>query len=312
MNYYIGIDGGGTKTDFALYDDGFRKVAALTKGTSSYAQIGVDNLLELIKTGVDELFTDSGISEEKIEKVQICFGMPLFGEFPQKDNEIKNKMETILHPYSIDIVNDCVVGWAGSLQCENGINVVAGTGSIAYGRDNDGKVMRVGGWDDDFSDEGSCKWVGIKTMELFFKEMDGRAKKGPLYNVIMEEFDLKTPIEFLSIYEREYKKDRRKIASLQKIMLKAAQLGDEEAIKVYQMAAKELALMIKAMISSLNFTTPVNVSYSGGLFHAKDFVLRGLENELENYNVTLIEPKLTPVEGAALIAYKALGKELIL
>ena len=74
-------------------------------------------------------------------------------------------------------MNDSVVGWAGSLGLSSGINLVAGTGSIAYGRNDAGEEARAGGWDERFSDEGSCYWLGMKSLELFSKESDGRAEK---------------------------------------------------------------------------------------------------------------------------------------
>ncbi|MFR7490817.1 MAG: BadF/BadG/BcrA/BcrD ATPase family protein [[Ruminococcus] torques] len=54
---------------------------------------------------------------------------------------------------------------------------MAGTGSIAYGQNKFGTEARAGGWDDGFSDEGSCYWLGKKALELFSKESDGRVKK---------------------------------------------------------------------------------------------------------------------------------------
>ena len=76
------------------------------------------------------------------------------------------------------IVNDSVVGWAGSLGLSSGINLVAGTGSIAYGRNDAGEEARAGGWDERFSDEGSCYWLGMKSLELFQKKaMEGGKRR---------------------------------------------------------------------------------------------------------------------------------------
>ncbi len=61
-------------------------------------------------------------------------------------------------PGDICCGNDMVCGWAGSLACADGINVVAGTGSICYG-EYQGRSARCGGWGELFSDEGSAYWI---------------------------------------------------------------------------------------------------------------------------------------------------------
>ena len=68
------------------------------------------------------------------------------------------------------IVNDSAAGWAGSLGLEEGINLVAGTGSIAYGQNKFGTEARAGGWDDGFSDEGSCIGWERKRWSCFKRE----------------------------------------------------------------------------------------------------------------------------------------------
>ena len=73
-----------------------------------------------------------------------------------------------------------VCGWAGALAGEDGINIVAGTGSIAYGEYR-GRSARAGGWGELFSDEGSAYWLAREGLRLFSRMSDGRAPRGALY-----------------------------------------------------------------------------------------------------------------------------------
>ena len=82
-----------------------------------------------------------------------------------------------------------ICGWAGSLQCRDGISIVAGTGSICYGERN-GKIARCGGWGELFSDEGSAYWMACRGLNLFSRMSDGRAVKGPLYEIVRERLKL--------------------------------------------------------------------------------------------------------------------------
>ena len=71
--------------------------------------------------------------------------------------------------------NDAVCGWAGALAGEDGINIVAGTGSIGYG-EFEGRAARAGGWGELFSDEGSAHWIAREALSLFSRMSDGRRR----------------------------------------------------------------------------------------------------------------------------------------
>ena len=107
--------------------------------------------------------------------------------------------------------------------------------------------------DDGFSDEGSCYWLGKKALELFSKESDGRVKKGKLLEIFRYNFNLKNDFDLIDIFDEVYKNNRTKTAELQKLLLQAAMQGDEEAIRLYEAAAEELALIIGAVYRKLEF-----------------------------------------------------------
>lgn len=85
-------------------------------------------------------------------------------------------------------------------------------------------------------------------------------------------------------------------------MLEAAQKGDLEAVKMYEIAADELAMIVGSVYRKLKFGEGTLVSYSGGLFHAGEFILGPLREQLKTEGVRLCAPKYTPVEGASLLA----------
>lgn len=188
MKYYIGIDGGGTKTVFALMDGLGHLLGTYQSGSAFYKQIGVQGLLELLKTGITEVCKYAG--EENVDIASTCFGMPAYGESPKNDQKIVETIQNFLPEYHIHVVNDCEVGWAASLMLEPGINIVAGTGSIAFGKNEKGETARCGGWSEWFSDEGSGRWLGMKCIQIFSKEADGRLPKGALYDLVREHFSV--------------------------------------------------------------------------------------------------------------------------
>lgn len=292
---WIGIDGGGSKTEFmSVTEDGIPAASWLAAG-SDYHEIGMKAVGKTLAEGVRRVLPD-GASVRGI-----CFGMPTFGENGAEDFVAVRYMEDVLHPFPLHVVNDVEAGWAASLALNDGVNIVAGTGSIAYGRDKFGNTARCGGWMEFFSDEGSCYWLGRRALELFAKESDGRKAKGPLYELMKRHLCLQDDYEINSIVREKYAPSREKTASLQRILAAAAMDGDVSAAALYQEAGQELAMMVETIIQQLSFETIPRVSYSGGLFSTGDLILHPFQAAL-TMPVRLEKPLLMPVEGAVLLA----------
>lgn len=303
MAYFIGVDGGGTKTAFALSaEDGVPFESFTTKG-SSYQMIGVEPVVKMLRESVETLLLRAKV---KIEECKgCCIGLPCHGENPEIDSYITTLLKKVFAPVPVYVVNDVEVGWAGSLECREGIHVVSGTGSIAFGQSKDGQSARCGGWDEFYGDEGSCYWLGRKAMGLFSKEADGRVPKGALYDIVRKECGLLRDFYFTHVVKESYAPYRAEVAAFQNFACQAAEAGDMAASALYKDAACELALMVKAIKEQLSFSTPnVDVSYSGGIFKAGDLILQPFQKEMETLGCNLIPPCRSATEGALLLAIR--------
>ena len=300
MKYAIGIDGGGSKTAFLLGTE-HEILAQTVKSGCSYLEIGVENVLSLLQEGINEC-----LAQANIEKCDICcIGLPCFGENKEMDELLKEKVTKTFAPMEVILVNDAVVGWAGSLECQEGIHLVAGTGSLAIGKGNSEKFARSGGWNEFFSDEGSCYWVGREGMNLFSKQADGRLEKGPLYYFVKETYQLQDDFEFIDVVLQKIAPYRDQVASFQRIVLKAAEAQDASAQHLYVRAAEELVQMVLSVKEQLNWSSEVvDVSIYGGLTHAGNYLLDPLSQMLSIHNCVLHKPRRTPAEGALLLALK--------
>jgi|AGTN01.1.fsa_nt_gi Predicted N-acetylglucosamine kinase len=307
MNYFIGIDGGGTKTRFQCYDINGELAGETVSGGTFYRQDGVSAVIDVLKDGIGHLL--KGIAAADV--LGICFGMPGYGEDAHNDTIVAQKISEALYPHRIFFENDVAIGWASALAFYPGVVVVAGTGSIGYGQDANAKIVRSGGWSIFFSDEGSGYWLGRKTLELFSKQSDGRLLRGPLYNCIRSYFNIQDDFEIIRIVENQYIGDRAKIASLQRILYRSANMEDASAIRAYAEAAEELSSIICAVAGQLDFSgQSIPVSYVGGLFNLKDLVLEPMKKAvLRTIDAKFHEPRLTPCAGAVLFAAHKLMDE---
>lgn len=300
--YYLGVDGGGTKTAFLLINEEAEISASVTTKTCHYIQIGIDNFQKVIKEGIEASCRKANINIEEIEYA--FFGIPGYGENEKDIVVLQDKLSEIIPKSKFSCGNDVEAGWAGSLACQAGINIVAGTGAIGFAKDQAANSERASGWGYFCGDEGSAYWLGKQLISLFTKEADGRLKKTELYRIVKDKFNLERDFDLIEILYDDLKLKRNEIASLAVLLYQAAQAGDKKAIEVYKKAAYEHSLTVKALINKLNFEMgdKINVSYSGGVFNAGDYILEPLKKYLKEEKIKLIKPILKPVTGAALYA----------
>ncbi len=304
---YLGVDGGGTKTAFMLIDQTGEVLAYDIKGGSNYLQIGKEVIKDVLSEGILAVSKQAGIN---INQINFAFlGIPCYGEDKEGDQLIEETVAGILLGDNYVIGNDVEAGWAGSLACKPGINIVAGTGSIGYGKDQQGKSERCGGWGCFLGDEGSAYWLGKKLIKLFTKEADGRLEKTLVYQIIRDEYELQNDFDFISLIYDRLECKREKIAALAPLLSQAARKADKFAVSIFDEAAKELSLMVKFLIKSLDFPTDqvIPVSYSGGVFKAGELILSPLSKHLSLEPVKLVTPLMQPVTGAALYALDLSG-----
>ncbi|WP_432663275.1 BadF/BadG/BcrA/BcrD ATPase family protein [Wukongibacter baidiensis] len=307
---FLGVDGGGTKTAFMLINEEGRILGYTVKGTCHYKQVGIDGFSRILKEGIEEGCNKAGIN---IDDISFSFlGLPGYGEIVEDARNMEKEVKTALMSDRFRCGNDVEAGWAGSLACRPGINIVAGTGAIGVGINRNGKIARASGWGHICGDEGSAYWLGKKAIEIFGKESDGRLEKTPIYEIMRRELNIERDFDLISIVLDKYKVDRGKIAGLAEFVFKAAQEGDKYAIEVFEEAAYEHCLTIGSIIKQLDFSEEdeLLVSYSGGVFKAGELVLDPLERYISGLhkNIRIVKPVLKPITGSALYALK-LGVE---
>lgn len=310
MARYLGVDGGGSKTAFALIDDGGRVLARATAPTSYYFNDGFDVVERVLAQGVSDICRQAGIETTDIDAA--FFGIPGYGEASADIARLDAVPALVLGHDRYSCNNDMVCGWAGSLACEDGINIISGTGSMTYG-ERQGVGHRVGGWGELFGDEGSAYWVAAQGLNAFSRMSDGRLARGPLYSQLKEHLKLAGDLDVVSLVIDKWSGNRSSIAALSTTVCEAARANDAVAAKILSDAADELVMLIETTRKLVGFTDQetVPVSYSGGMFSDEGFLARfltALQDQPAKYDVQ--RPLLDPAVGAALYAAKHSGQPL--
>ena len=308
---YLGVDGGGTKTAFVLVDRAGRELARHEGGSSYHVDIGVEKLHVLLHDGVHSVLRQAGASADDV--LYAFFGLPAHGEDSQIQPVLDVIPEALLGHRRYACGNDMICGWAGSLAGEDGINIVAGTGSIGYG-ERQGLSARGGGWGELFSDEGSAYWIAIQGLNAFSRMSDGRLSRGPLHDLLVHEFALTNDLDLCAHIYCRSAPQRDRIAAISRLVARAAVQGDEAARRICVDAGEALAQIVDTIRQRLEYRPgePVNLSYSGGVFQSGELILDPFRRRLSacSPDYRIISPRYSPAIGAAIYAARLDGASL--
>lgn len=306
---FLGVDGGGTKTAFALIDRQGQVLARNEQSSAYYLEVGMEGAADVLARGCAALFAAAGVTANDVAFA--FFGLPAYGEDRAVQAQLDALPRTVLGHGRYLCDNDMVCSWAGSLAGADGISVIAGTGSMAYGRIG-GQGARAGGWGELFSDEGSAYWIARAGLALFSRMSDGRASRGPLHGLLRTRLALQDDLDLCQVVYGELKGERSKVAALSRLVSEAAALGDAQAAAILESAAVEVAALVDAVRGQLGVDpgTEVTVSYSGGLFGVDGPLRAPFARVLAASSAgayRLMAPRLPPVLGAAVYAAHQVG-----
>lgn len=296
---WLGVDGGGTKTAFSLYDESLHMLDRFVLPTCHYAQAGLDGMHDVLDRGVRWAREGGKLGDS----FGIGFSICGYGEDACADRAIADAAARCAGPLPYTLVNDVEAAWAAGLDMRDGIAIIAGTGSIALGVRN-GRQVRCGGWDYEIGDEGSGGWIGRELLRAFTRQADGRDERGPLYEMVRAELGIRDDFEIIAFARRTIP-HRTETAALSLLAARAAEAGDASARGIFRRAAEEEADLVRAIASQLFADCAQNagavpVTYIGGAFNAGALLLDPLADALPAC-CRLVAPAHEPDLGAVLI-----------
>jgi N-acetylglucosamine kinase-like BadF-type ATPase len=290
--HVLGIDAGGTKTVCLLADEEGRIVAEARGGGANLQSVG-ELEVEKVLHGV----MDAALANRDVRPTAICLGIAGVDR-PADAKTVGNIMRRIGSHAKTLVVNDAVVALQAGAGEGPGVVLIAGTGSIAYGRNTASQAARSGGWGYLLGDEGGGFWIGRAALSAVVRQFDGRGPSTQLTELVLTQMGLTSPSELIhEIYYRDL--HRHAIAGLAALVEAAADAGDAVAGHILSRAATELAAAAASVITRLGMrgdTFPVVLS--GGIFRGIPSLVADVELRLSETAPRAV-PKLLDVEPAA-------------
>src|SRR4051812_45105915 len=238
--HVLGIDGGGTKTVCLLADE---RGLIVSEGRGPGA-----NLHAAGEHGVEQVLRDviaEAIGDRTIVPAAICLGIAGVDRADEA-RTVHDVMRRIGHRSRVLVVNDALIALVAGAGDAPGIVIIAGTGSIAYGRNAHGEAARAGGWGHMIGDEGSGYWIGREALAAVMRAADGRGPATGLTREILAHFNVEDESRLPRIvYDREV--PRMSVAALGPIVQRVAEQGDAVTTRILERAAEELVLTARSV-----------------------------------------------------------------
>ena len=300
--FFLGIDGGGTKTNLVCVDHNGNQVgeglAGPTNLTSTSIGAASFNLREGVRQATEQL-PPNGILKKVV--------MGLAGLDSQSEHDVAKALFTeILLPYSIgtfELYNDSIIAMENGATNENAIVLIAGTGANCRGRNAQGHTARAGGMDYLLSDQGSGYWIGRETLLAAIKSYDGRGPETSLLKHVCEHFQVS---DCSTIKTAVYQPPLSKldVSQLTTVCRIAAEEGDVVANEIFDRAHAELIAHIAAVIQNLHLeNTSVDLVFAGSVLEIPFFQTKMRESVSSLWpQLNIVIPEKPPVWGAVKIA----------
>ncbi len=303
--YYLGIDGGQSSTVALIADETGRVLGRGVAGPCNH--VAADEAARKFKTVMGaclaQACSEAGLEFDTVEFAAACLGFS--GGSEDKEAYSRALIRSKLFKFS----NDAEIALSGATAGAPGIVVIAGTGSIAFGRSLDGVTGRAGGWGYIFGDEGGAFDLTRRALRAALQFEEGWGPATTLREMLLAATQSANANSLLHrFYTAEY--PRAKVATLAHLVDDAAQTGDDVAIDILDEAASKLAWLVQGVYRKLfRPHESAGVSYTGGAFQSKQLCDGFADWISRSIGCTVMPPQLSPAAGAVLEALKLDGND---
>ncbi len=296
---FLGVDGGQSSTTALIGDETGRVLGAGVGGPCNHvgAAGGREKFERAIGGSVGEACRQASLDPASVRFEAACLG---FSGGPADKEQL---LRALLRTDRLIVTTDALIALSGATAGEAGIITIAGTGSIAFGRDAGGRNARAGGWGYIFGDEGGAFYIVKQALRAALRFEEGWGSATALHAGLLAATGASTANDLLHrFYTAEFPRPR--IASYAPLVDEEAARGDAVALDILRGAARELAAVTMAVHEQLfRPGERVRAAYIGGVFRSAIL--------LETYRGFLAletaPPRYGPAAGALIEAYRSAG-----
>ena len=305
----LGVDGGGSNTvawlaesDLSGHLSGPPKILGVGRGgPSNCRSVGIQQAIDHLRITIEAAFRDADREPAKVASA--CLALAGADRTIEKEQFQRWAKQTDLAE-AVIVSNDALPVIYAAFPDGVGIGLIAGTGSLAIGRSEDGTLCRCGGWGGLFGDEGSGYDIAIAALRAAAWAEDQRGPSTALRQAWLTRLDVETLNEAIpKLYAPGT--NRAEIAAFAPTVFQAAEAGDSVANSILDDAASQLAKLVTTLERELQTSgNPLRLALSGGILKNQAGFTNRIIQTIRQTNQSLIDTVIVrePVQGAVNIA----------
>lgn len=297
MKIYLGIDGGQSSTTALIANETGRIIGRGRGGPCNHVAAAErrEKFLRIIKGCLAEACQEAGVDPTSVSFAAACFGFS--GGAEDKEPYVRELVRSARFKFT----HDAEIALTGATGGEPGVMLIAGTGSIAFGRNAAGATARAGGWGYIFGDEGGAFDLTRRALRAALQNEEGWGPATALRDLLLQATGAPDANTLMHRFYNDF--SRASIASLAPLVTQAAAQGDSAAVEIVDQACRKLSWYVEGVYRHL-FTAgdSVPVAYVGGVFQSALLLDRFARAIRDSIGCDPRAPRFGPAEGAILEA----------
>jgi N-acetylglucosamine kinase-like BadF-type ATPase len=294
---FLGVDGGQSSTTAVIGDETGRVLGWATGGPCNHAS-GAE-AVEKFRRVIGECISRA-LSMAELPRDQ-SFRAACLGMSGGPDDKSALLREMVIADRLI-VTHDAEIALAGAVDGGPGVIVIAGTGSVAFGKNSRGATARAGGWGYIFGDEGAAFDIARQALRAALREHEGWGPRTALTPALLE---ATAAVDADDLLHRWYTLEwpRSRVAGLAPLVSRIAEEGDPAAVGILESSARHLAMLAASVRDQIQEEERLTVSWTGGVF-GSPILLDRFRTLVELGGAICMEPRHGPAMGALLMAWR--------
>lgn len=262
--YIIGVDGGGTKTDYLLFTVEGKWVDSLRVGSRSHEVLpgGFAEAYEKISADLNNLLTKNKVLKSQVAAA--AFGMAGIDTPSQQ-----TKLTKLLGEEGFKVIavaNDSVLGIKAGCPSGTGICSINGTGTALTGMNEQGEILQIGGIGYASGDSAGGGYIAGTVVRAVYDSYFRCGQETAMTEAVMKLFGIDHPLELLNAISEQFYEQRELDLGILNILFDAANTGDEVAMDIVRETAKQLAKSVAGCMKVLHFNDTPDVVLAGSVW----------------------------------------------
>jgi glucosamine kinase len=301
----VGVDGGGTKTRLVVADGAGHVLTSVSGGPSAIRNGDVETAADTIASLTGDALAAAGLAD--VTPSVLCAGVAGAGR-DEPRAALRRALRSREVADDVLITSDAMVALTDAFGDGAGVLLIAGTGSVAFGRSPTGIEDRCGGWGAALGDEGSALWLAGRALSAATAAADGREPDTALLGALLTAAQCDEPDDLIA-----WSSDATPaaVAALAPVVLRTAENGDKRANTIAAIAAEELVLHVRTLARRLfgDERAAIPVALTGGLLSRGTLIRKLVEHRLKSAvpGAVVHHDEVDAARGAVKLARKGVG-----